>query len=322
MEFPEEDEKFRRVNYRHICNVLTLCVVFFSALMLTFLGVSQVIQNSLAPESHIETEVSERPIIENITYATEQLDVIKQEEKTESSDSPDSEKSSTEKTTTASEPTNVSEPQTPNGNGAAIYLTFDDGPSDKNTSQILDLLKQHNAKASFFVTRLGSDELIKREFDEGHTVALHTWSHNYATVYASVNNYFSDLEQVENRVYKITGQYSKFIRFPGGSSNTVSRKYTPGIMTTLVSEVEKRGYIYFDWSSSSGDGGSERNVDNLFNNVIANISPNGKNVVLMHDTVSQTVEVTARVLDWGTKNGYVFKSISETSPTAHHGVNN
>ena len=111
-------------------------------------------------------------------------------------------------------------------NKGVIYLTFDDGPNDGTTNVILDILKEEKVKATFFVTCKGPDELIKREYDEGHTVALHTASHDYSIVYASVDSYFNDLKRVQDRVKNITGYESKIIRFPGGASNTISRRYS------------------------------------------------------------------------------------------------
>src|SRR5699024_8931981 len=128
-----------------------------------------------------------------------------------------------------------------------IYLTFDDGPRDGTTDVILDILKEKGVKATFFVTMNGNDSLIKRIVDEGHSIGIHTASHKYDIIYASRDNYFNDLEQVHKRIYDITGVDSKLIRFPGGSSNTISKKYSEGIMSTLTKEVLNKGYQYYDW---------------------------------------------------------------------------
>ena len=146
-------------------------------------------------------------------------------------------------------------------------------------------LKEEGIKATFFVTNSGPDELIKREYDEGHAVGLHTASHNYSIVYNSVDSYFRDLGSVSDRVKRITGVESKIIRFPGGSSNTVSRRYVPGIMSTLTSEVINRGYRYYDWNLSSGDavGGAPPSSNDIYNNVVSRLSKDRVNMVLMHD---------------------------------------
>lgn len=203
-----------------------------------------------------------------------------------------------------------------------VYLTFDDGPGDY-TNALLDVLAKYEVKATFFVTGRGDDAVIKREFDEGHTVALHTWSHNYAYVYSNVDNYFADLSQVATRVKNITGQDSKLIRFPGGSSNLVSKRYDgrSRIMSTLTREVEARGYQYFDWNVDSDDAGRAKDSDTVFVNVATRLKP-GPNVVLQHDIRPYSVEAVERIIEYGNTNGYVFEPLSFDSPTVHHGVNN
>ena len=206
--------------------------------------------------------------------------------------------------------------------GGIIYLTFDDGPNNGTTNVILDILKEENVQATFFVTGYGPDELIKREFDEGHTVALHTNVHDYATVYASVDAYFKDLQAISDRVKRITGQESKIIRFPGGSSNTVSRKYSSGIMSTLVQEVQNRGYRYYDWNVSSGDAGNTTIPSGVYNNVISGLSPTRSNMVLMHDVKSYTRDALRDIIRYGKANGYIFEKITMDTPMVTQRVNN
>ena len=203
-----------------------------------------------------------------------------------------------------------------------VYLTFDDGPGEY-TNALLDILDKYEVKATFFVTGRGDDEVIKREFDEGHTVALHTWTHNYAYVYSSVDNYFADLSQIAERVKNITGQEAKLIRFPGGSSNLVSRRYDgkTRIMSTLVPEVEARGYKYFDWNLDSDDAGRAKDSDTVFVNVATHLKP-GPNVVLQHDIYPYSVEAVERIIQYGNENGYVFEPLTVDSPTVHHDINN
>ena len=207
-------------------------------------------------------------------------------------------------------------------NSGIIYLTFDDGPNSGTTNVILDILKEEGVKATFFVTGYGPDELIKREFDEGHTVALHTNVHDYATVYASVDAYFNDLYAIQERVKRITGQESKVIRFPGGSSNTVSRKYCSGIMSTLVQEVQNRGFKYYDWNVSSGDAGSTTLASGVYSNVVNGLNPNRSNMVLMHDIKSYTRDALRDIIRYGKANGYVFERITTDTPMVTQRVNN
>lgn len=207
------------------------------------------------------------------------------------------------------------------GNGI-IYLTFDDGPSYL-TEQILDILDEENVKVTFFVC--GANDYTKRAYNSGHTIALHSYTHDYAYIYSSSNNYFEDLNNISNRVYNIIGINPKIIRFPGGSSNTVSRNYKRGIMSYLTEEVINRGYNYFDWNIDSNDAGSDiYNSTNIYYNVINNISHSKTNVVLMHDSGSHTatVEALRSIIKYGKENGYTFKAINEETPTIRHGVNN
>lgn len=209
-----------------------------------------------------------------------------------------------------------------NNNKGVIYLTFDDGPHARYTKKILDVLKKYNIKATFFVTCSGPDSLIVREHKEGHTVALHTASHNYKTIYSSIDGYFKDLNKVSDRVYRLTGVKSKIIRFPGGSSNTVSKNYSRGIMSALSVEVVERGYNYFDWNISSGDAGSTTSAKGVFNNVKNGLSKARGNVVLMHDIKSYTANAIEDIIQYGLKNGYEFRKLTyETKPT-RHGINN
>lgn len=207
------------------------------------------------------------------------------------------------------------------GNGK-IYLTFDDGSSHL-TNQILDILNEEGIKATFFVVHV--NDITKRAYNEGHAIALHSNTHNYAYIYSSVDNYFNDLETVSNNVYNLTGFRSKIIRFPGGSSNTISRNYKYGIMTQLTGEVLNRGYIYFDWNIDSNDAGSDiYNSSNIYYNVVNYLSHSKTNIVLMHDSAGHdaTVRALRDIISFGKTYGYTFDVITESTPVVAHGVNN
>ncbi len=203
-----------------------------------------------------------------------------------------------------------------------IYLTFDDGPKQGTTNVILDILKEENVKATFFVTGSGPDELIKREYDEGHTVGLHTYSHNYGTVYQSVDSYFKDLQAVHDRVQNITGYDSRIIRFPGGSSNTISKRYQQGLMTTLTKEVIARGYSYYDWNLESGDAGTLTSAEAIYQNVISHLSKNRVNMILMHDIKSYTRDALKKIIVYGKENGYHFEKITPQTEMMKQRINN
>lgn len=194
-----------------------------------------------------------------------------------------------------------------------IYLTFDDGPSSY-TNELLDVLKKYNVKATFFVTCKGDDSIIKREYNEGHTVALHTCSHDYKQVYASYDAYFKDLNNVKARVKKITGYDANIIRFPGGTSNSVSPNIS---MKSLAKQVVNKGYYYFDWNISSGDAGGATTSDAVYNNVTTMLK-SGTSVVLQHDTKKFSIQAVERIIQYGLANGYTFERLTTTSPKIRH----
>lgn len=211
----------------------------------------------------------------------------------------------------------------PDPNEKVVYLTFDDGPSE-NTKKVLDILAQYDVKATFFVT--GAHEelrpLIKTAYDAGHTIGLHTYTHDYDKVYASVDAYFSDLEQIGAVVKEQIGFVPCFIRFPGGASNTVSRKYCEGIMTALTQQVLEKGYQYYDWNISSGDGGSGCTKDEIIAN--SETDKYSHVMLLFHDaaTKNATVEALPHIIEYYKNLGYEFRPIDRNSYVSHHAVNN
>lgn len=206
-----------------------------------------------------------------------------------------------------------------------IYLTFDDGPSYL-TETILDILKKENIPATFFLTSSGlnkySDD-VKRMQAENHTVALHTSSHLYSYIYSSDENYFNDLNQIRTQIYNITGQKSRIIRLPGGSSNTISKKYNPGIITIITNKLTENDFYYFDWNIDSGDASGHQTKESIYYNVVNKIH-NGTNIVLMHDssTKQTTVEALPYIIKYAKENGYTFAKITKNTPQIHHHINN
>lgn len=205
-----------------------------------------------------------------------------------------------------------------------VYLTFDDGPS-VNTSKILEILDQYHVKATFFV--IGGNPsyypLIKEAHQKGHTIALHSYSHDYEYIYSSVNAYFNDLQKIGNIVKQQIGFVPKYIRFPGGSSNTISQNYSSGIMSILSKEVQKRGYQYYDWNWDSNDAsGNNRPVNSI---VVSATGGQSNNLnILFHDagTKYTTVEALPRIIEHYQKRGYRFEGIHDNSYVPHHNINN
>lgn len=214
------------------------------------------------------------------------------------------------------------QPDTVSPGDKVVYLTFDDGPG-KYTQELLDVLEEYNVKVTFFVTGAYPDyqNLIAKAAKAGHAIGLHTYSHKYDEIYASEDAYFQDLNAIGAIVKAQTGYEASLIRFPGGSSNTVSN-FTPGIMTSLTQAVTDMGYQYFDWNVDSDDAGSAKDAKTVAWNVCSGIAKNNVSVVLQHDVKSYSVAAVEAILAWGIENGYTFLPLSSTSPTAHHGVNN
>lgn len=204
-----------------------------------------------------------------------------------------------------------------------VYLTFDDGPG-KYTQQLLDVLDKYSVKATFFVTNTEPDyqDMIAKEAAAGHTVAIHSASHDYQKIYQSTDAYMADLYEMNDIIKAQTGKGADIIRFPGGASNTVSAKYCKGIMTQLVSLVETNGFQYCDWNISSGDAGETKDTDDVYNNVISGIQKHKVSVVLQHDIKKFSVDAVERIIQWGQANGYTFLPLTPTTEMVHHKVNN
>ena len=209
-------------------------------------------------------------------------------------------------------------------NGKTIYLTFDDGPSRTITPGVLQILKEENVKATFFI--INHDDslnyLIKQAYDDGHTIAIHSYTHNYRQIYASEEAFFEDLRLMSEKLESITGTKPTITRFPGGSSNTVSR-FNPGIMTRLAKELTNKGYIYFDWNVGSGDAGGVSSSYEVYQNVVNSLGSH-TNVVLMHDYESNyyTLNALRDIIHYGKNNGYTFSNITDTTPQIKHRIAN
>lgn len=205
--------------------------------------------------------------------------------------------------------------------GGIIYLTYDDGPSGY-TSRLLDLLDSYGIKVTFFVVNTGYGDTMARAAASGHTIAIHSATHNYEKIYASEEAYFDDLYYMQSIIQSYTGQTPMMLRFPGGSSNSVSN-FNPGIMTRLTQLVQEKGFRYFDWNVSSNDaGGVTHGWAEVAYNVIRGVSTRGTSVVLMHDSNGMCIRATERIIQWGLANGYTFAALTYGGPGCHHGVRN
>lgn len=210
----------------------------------------------------------------------------------------------------------------PHREGYVAYLTFDDGPSE-NTEDILDILDYYGAKATFFVIyHKDMADKYKAIVDRGHTIALHTYSHKYEKIYRSEKAFFAEIERISDYIYRVTGTRSKIIRFPGGSSNTVSRHYCEGIMDTLKKSVPARGYVYHDWNVDSTDAeGYNRSPEILLENVKKSLTKYRKPDILMHDAGASkrtTVEALPSIIEYIYSKGYSLEGLQIDSYAVHH----
>lgn len=220
----------------------------------------------------------------------------------------------------------TAESKTTTSNGKSIaYLTFDDGPSSI-TNSVLDILKKYNVKATFFVINSGSynKTTLQREVNEGHIIGLHAYDHNYAIAYKDDNSYLDGIDKLRAKVKADTGFDSHYIRFPGGSSNTISKRYSKGIMSRITKTAKQRGYKYYDWNVDDDDAGRARTADDCYNNVVRELRPNRSNIVLMHDfgTNKKILEALPRIIEYCQKNGYTMLPIDDNTPEIHHGISN
>jgi peptidoglycan-N-acetylglucosamine deacetylase len=206
-----------------------------------------------------------------------------------------------------------------------IYLTFDDGPTIY-TNRLLDILKEYNVKATFFVNGYNLDspdgqKTLKRIIAEGHSLGLHSNTHDYAYIYKNDENFLNDINTLSDKIYNITGYRPQILRFPGGSSNTISKRYNNGIMRRLVKKVQELGYTYFDWNINSFDTVVKDPIA-IAGNVINELNKKEGNVVIQHDTKLPSIEAVPLIIGHGLANNYKFLPLTKDSPPIHHNIYN
>lgn len=168
-----------------------------------------------------------------------------------------------------------------------MYLTFDDGPSEDNTTAVLDILKAHNIKATFFVVGENVEkhpEIAKRIVEEGHTIGIHCYHHDYKTLYSSVDSYLEDFDAAYQAVLEATGVEVQFFRFPGGSINA----YNKDVYEEIIKEMTDRGFVYFDWNGSLDDATKNNAPELLLKNARESTLGRKKIVMLAHDIIYNT----------------------------------
>ena len=209
---------------------------------------------------------------------------------------------------------NADEPMT-------VYLTFDDGPSE-NTPKILEVLKNHDVKATFFVTGKEGDKeqsWYQQIVAEGHTLAMHSYSHKYSSIYKSVDAFSADFTKQREMLENVTGVKCRFYRFPGGSSNQVSNTD----MNEFIDYLGEQGMTYYDWNVVCGDATSQiYTADELVQNVMTDVVKYKYSVVLMHDALDKdsTVEALEIILQKLESMDAKILPITEDAPVIHHNL--
>lgn len=182
-------------------------------------------------------------------------------------------------------------------NPKTMYLTFDDGPCEEYTDMVLDVLKEKNIKATFFV--IGEyvqkyPETARRIVEEGHTVGIHCNVHDYKKIYKSVDSYIEDFEKAYDTVYEVTGTRAQFFRFPGGSVNA----YNKTVYKDIIAKMEEMGFVYYDWNASLEDAsGRKKSQEQLIANAVDTTLGRRHVVMLAHDRVDNTAYALERLID-------------------------
>lgn len=173
-----------------------------------------------------------------------------------------------------------------------VYLTFDDGPGSQ-TGKILDILKKNHVKATFFVTGkedASSKKIYQRIVKEGHTLAMHSYSHIQDVIYDSKEAFEKDLKQINRCLYEATGVHTKFYRFPGGSST----QNTSLPIQNFIDVLKKNHYLYLDWNVISPDiNNANATKEQVVTGVMQGVDAYDTAVVLMYDVADKPMTVKA-----------------------------
>lgn len=223
----------------------------------------------------------------------------------------------------ASEKNNLMEIIDESGQEKRCYLTFDDGPTENITPQILDVLRRYNVKATFF--EVGSlikanPDMARRVYEEGHLIANHSSGHNYEKLYASTESFINEINECYEIIKSVTGEAEPFklVRFPGGSYKSSADSYSP-VKQECKAVLKENGFYYCDWNSLTGDAeGKKKNASELLAYLKQNLDTSESTVVLMHDAAAKqnTADALASVIEYLMSEGYTFHRLDEIDYTA------
>lgn len=198
-----------------------------------------------------------------------------------------------------------------------VYLTFDDGPGGKITNQILDILKNENVPATFFVIGCqikGQEDIILRMKNEGHSIGLHSFSHNRNKLYCEDDGFLQEMLKSQETLFEVTGEKYNILRFPFGCNNN-----SYNLTDKLVETLHENNFKIYDWTVDSGDGANANSAPESIIKKACKTKDNDKVIVLMHCSYINKNSSLAlpSILKYYKNSGYIFKSIDENTPEVY-----
>lgn len=196
-----------------------------------------------------------------------------------------------------------------------VYLTFDDGPTII-TNKILDILKENNVKATFFVVGKeieGREDTMRRIYKEGHGIGLHTYSHNFKKIYRSNSSFIDEMDCVAEKVKEVTGYSAHAIRYPGGSCRHLNKE--------MLDELHACGYKVFDWNVNLCDGIDPKlSPEKLIENSKKCKGGCYRRIILMHcnSNNGNTIKALPELIQYYRGNGYIFLPITDETPEYYY----
>lgn len=190
-----------------------------------------------------------------------------------------------------------------------VYLTFDDGPSG-STPALLEVLKEEGAPATFFITETRFPHLLQQIYQDGHTLGVHTHSHDYNYVYWTKDSFLADFSRCYHTIWDATGYRPRIFRFPGGSVNSYNRD----LIWDLVTEMEGRGFVYYDWNVTSEDASTAKTYEEQFDALIAHSGTKSRIIALLHDTAknNEISLVVREYIRYMKERGYRFAALDSS----------
>lgn len=296
----EQRLRRRRINRMKTTIIMTLALWILLSMILIVVLLIKLFSLEHKVDKMAESMIS----VEQITESEDTKGASLPEEQTADADAAQDDAAQTEGLDSAAADETEGQNQADAGNEKVegqtqkVYLTFDDGPSE-NTAKILDILKEKNVKATFFVIGKEDEEskaLYQRIVAEGHTLGMHSFSHKYSVIYDSLDAFEEDVNHLRSYLAEITGIEPDIMRFPGGSKNQVSNTD----MTEFIRYLKEEDITYYDWNVASGDATSQAyTADELVQNVMTDVVKYDTSIVLMHDAATKgtTVEALGPMID-------------------------